>query len=133
MWWRQSWFSLNGTMGIQGKKGALSYATQLLNTNQPIRAPRWPPPSSASLGVSMAATIWPVSASRPRCILRQDRRDLLPCFSTSHSPGPQSLRPVLSTKEVHGVGVTAQLWPGHLQRLGPAAQGGMVRNREIEP
>ena len=26
-------------MGIQGKKGALSYATQLLNTNQPIRAP----------------------------------------------------------------------------------------------
>jgi hypothetical protein len=27
-------------MGIQGKKGALSYATQLLNTNQPIRAPR---------------------------------------------------------------------------------------------
>jgi hypothetical protein len=29
MWWRQSWFSLNGTMGIQGKKGALSYATQL--------------------------------------------------------------------------------------------------------
>src|SRR3954447_23322787 len=41
IWWRQSWFSLNGTMGIQGKKGALSYATQLLNTNQPIRAPRW--------------------------------------------------------------------------------------------
>ena len=26
-------------MGIQGKKGALSYATQLLNTDQPIRAP----------------------------------------------------------------------------------------------
>src|SRR5215207_3897415 len=21
MWWRQSWFSLNGTMGIQGRKG----------------------------------------------------------------------------------------------------------------
>src|SRR4051812_16723078 len=40
MWWRRSWLSLNGTMGIQGKKGALSYATQLPNTNQPIRAPR---------------------------------------------------------------------------------------------
>src|SRR3954470_12701876 len=40
MWWRRSWLSLNGTMGIQGKKGALSYATQLLSTSQPIRAPR---------------------------------------------------------------------------------------------
>src|SRR4051812_17052791 len=28
-------------MGIQGNKGALSYATQLLSTSQPIRAPRW--------------------------------------------------------------------------------------------
>ena len=27
-------------MGSRGRKGALSYATQLLNTNQPIRAPR---------------------------------------------------------------------------------------------
>src|SRR3954463_5011888 len=40
MWWRRSWLSLNGTMGIQGKKGALSYATQLLSTSQPIPAPR---------------------------------------------------------------------------------------------
>src|SRR4051812_46502799 len=47
MWWRQSWLSLNGTMGIQGKKGALSYATQLLNTNQPIHAPRWLVPYAA--------------------------------------------------------------------------------------
>ena len=39
IWWRQSWFSLNGTMGIQGQKGALSYATQLLSTSQPIHAP----------------------------------------------------------------------------------------------
>jgi hypothetical protein len=39
MWWRRSWLSLNGTIGIQGKKGALSYATQLLSTSQPIRAP----------------------------------------------------------------------------------------------
>src|SRR4051812_17594484 len=43
MWRRQSWFSLNGTIGIQGQgraKGTHSYATQLLNTNQRIRAPR---------------------------------------------------------------------------------------------
>jgi len=36
--------SLNGTIGIQGQdraKGALSYATQLLSTSQPIPAPRW--------------------------------------------------------------------------------------------
>jgi len=35
---------LNGTIGIQGQdraKGALSYATQLLSTSQPIPAPRW--------------------------------------------------------------------------------------------
>src|SRR3954470_8872504 len=49
MWWRQSWLSLNGTMGIQGKKGALSYATQLLSTSQPIRAPR--SPMSSVIGV----------------------------------------------------------------------------------
>ena len=41
IWWRRSWFSLNGTIGIQeAGKGALSYATQLLSTSQPIRAPR---------------------------------------------------------------------------------------------
>jgi hypothetical protein len=39
MWWRQSWFSLNGTIDSRSRKGALSYATHLLNTNQPIRAP----------------------------------------------------------------------------------------------
>jgi hypothetical protein len=35
---------LKGTFGIHGQeraKGALSYATQLLSTNQPIPAPRW--------------------------------------------------------------------------------------------
>ena len=39
MWWRRSWFSLNDTIGSRERKGALSYATQLLTTNQPIRAP----------------------------------------------------------------------------------------------
>src|SRR5215210_866804 len=30
---------LNGTIDSRGRKGALSYATHLLSTNQPIRAP----------------------------------------------------------------------------------------------
>ena len=54
-------------------------------------------PSSTSLEVNSAATISPVSASTPRCNFRQDRRVRAPCFSTSHSPGPHSRRPVLST------------------------------------
>ena len=39
----------------------------------------------------------PTSRQFPRPIsrLRQDRRVLAPCFSTSHSPAPQSFRPVL--------------------------------------
>src|SRR3954469_22774389 len=65
------------------------------------KGPTWEP-SSTSWVVSVAATIWPVSASRPMCNFRQDRRALVPCFSTSHSPGPQSLRPVLSTKRCTG-------------------------------
>src|SRR5690349_1550543 len=50
----------------------------------------------------MAATIWPGSASLPMWSFFQDRRDLLPCFSISHSPGPQSLRPVLPTNRCMG-------------------------------
>src|SRR4051794_10745906 len=46
--------------------------------------------------------IWPVSASLPRCNLRQDRRVFVPCFSTSHSPAPHSFRPVLSTSRCTG-------------------------------
>ena len=59
-------------------------------------------PSSTSLRVSDAATIWPVSASMPMCSVRQDRRVLAPCFSISHSPAPQSFRPVLSTSRCKG-------------------------------
>jgi hypothetical protein len=60
-----------------------------------------------SLKVKSAATISPVSASPPRCSFRQDRRVQdrrvrAPCFSTSHSPGPQSRRPVLSTRQCTG-------------------------------
>jgi hypothetical protein len=39
----------------------------------------------------------PVPASTPMWNLRQDRRVRTPCFSNSHSPGPHSFRPVLST------------------------------------
>ena len=59
-------------------------------------------PSSTSWVVSSDATIRPVSASTPRCSFRQDRRLLVPCFSISHSPGPHSFRPVLSTSRCTG-------------------------------
>src|SRR4051794_33712032 len=52
--------------------------------------------------VSAAATIRPVSASTPRCSLRQDRRVLVPCFSVSHSLAPHSFTPVLSTSRWMG-------------------------------
>jgi hypothetical protein len=50
-------------------------------------------PSSRSLVVSAAATMRPVSASIPMCSLRDDRRRLVPCFSTNHSPAPHSFNP----------------------------------------
>jgi hypothetical protein len=59
-------------------------------------------PSSISLLVNSDATIWPVSASTPRCSFRQDRRVLEPCFSTSHSPAPHNFSPVLSTTKWTG-------------------------------
>jgi hypothetical protein len=52
------------------------------------------------------------------CILRQARRLLVPCFSISHSPGPQSRRPVLSTSRCTGLGITVRPRPRHLQGLG---------------
>src|SRR3954470_4462843 len=100
------------------------------------KGPTWLP-SSTSRPVSAAATIWPVSASTPRGNFRQDRRLQEPCFSTSHSPGPHSFSPVLAPSRCTGsasapcIGVTRP-WPGHLQAGCPAAQGGVVRDREIE-
>jgi hypothetical protein len=38
----------------------------------------------------------------PRCSLRQDRRVLVPCFSSSHSPAPHRFNPVLSTSRCKG-------------------------------
>src|SRR5829696_8012818 len=101
------------------------------------KGPAWEPSSTAWV-VSVAATIWPVSASTPRCSLRHDRRVRVPCFSISHSPGPHSLSPVLSTNRCKGLasppglGAPARPWPGDLQGGGPAAQGGVVRHGEIE-
>src|SRR4029077_5740521 len=54
------------------------------------------------LVVSAAATTRPVSASTPMCSLRHDRRRLVPCFSTNHSPSPDSFNPVLSTNRCTG-------------------------------
>ena len=45
MWRRRFWFSLNGTTSIPGSgKEATFYSAQLLRTNPPIHAPRWPTP-----------------------------------------------------------------------------------------
>ena len=61
----------------------------------------------------------------------QDRRVLVPCFSISHSPAPAQLQARAVHQQVNGLGYAGP-WPWDLQRLGPAAQGGMVGNREIE-
>src|SRR5438309_7349552 len=52
-------------------------------------------PSSTSLVVSAAATTRPVSASTPIWSLRHDRRRLVPCFSTNHSPAPHSFNEIV--------------------------------------
>ena len=74
--------------------------------------------------------ILPVSASTPRCNFRQDRRVRVPCFSTSHSPGPHSRRPVLSTSKCRGV--DSRSWSQHLPCFGLPAQRRMIRQGEIE-
>ena len=95
------------------------------------KGPTWEP-SSTSLVVSAAATIWPVSASMPMCSFRQDRRVLVPCFSSSHSPAPHGFRPVLSTSR-WTASPSRVPGPRHLQRLGPAAKGGVVGHRQSQP
>src|SRR3954467_7701905 len=52
--------------------------------------------------------------------------------------GPTQLQPCAVHQQVHGLGIVtivgsaAQPWAGHLQGGGPAAQGGVVRHREIK-
>jgi hypothetical protein len=89
-------------------------------------------PSSTSFVVSVAATIWPVSASMPMCNFRQDRRVFVPCFSTSHSPAAQ-LEAGAVHQQVHGLTVIARPWAWDLQRLCPPAQGGVVRHGQGQP
>ena len=43
-----------------------------------------------------------LAASMPRCRTRHARRLLVPCFSSSHSPGPPNFNPVLSTSSCSG-------------------------------
>jgi hypothetical protein len=42
------------------------------------------------------------AASTPTCSFCQDRRILVPCFSSSHSPAPHNFNPVLSTSRCTG-------------------------------
>ena len=81
-------------------------------------------PSSTSLVVSSDATIRPVSASTPMWILRRDRRTLVPCFSISHSPGPQSFSPVLSISRCTGLASLSlylpEVWANDPARRGAA-------------
>src|ERR1700746_1089051 len=78
--------------------------------------------SSTSLVVNAAATIRPVSASTPMCSLRHDRRRLVPCFSTNHSPAPDSFNPVLSTNRCTGSGLDG----------GPATTSVSARRLSVE-
>jgi hypothetical protein len=53
--------------------------------------------------------------------------------------GPAQFQARAVHQQVHGLGTVTSLraparpWPGHLQRRGPAAQGGVVRHGEIKP
>jgi hypothetical protein len=45
---------------------------------------------------------YPPTDATPMCSLRHDLRRLTPCFSTNHSPAPNSFNPVLSTNRCTG-------------------------------
>src|SRR5216110_2822833 len=87
-------------------------------------------PSSTSLVVSAAATIRPASASTPMCSLRHDRRRLVPCFSTNHSPAPDSFNPVLSTNRCTGSALDGG--PATASVSARRLSVGMVRDSEID-
>ena len=91
--------------------------------------------SQAPLPVNVAATLSPVSASMPMCKVRQARRVAVPCSSSGHSPppAPHSSSVRAAHQQVHGLGTVVRAWPKHLQRFRPAACGGMLQHREIEP
>src|SRR4051812_50142636 len=76
----------------------------------------------------MEATIRPVTASKPMCSLRQERRLRVPCFSTSHSA---QLQPGTVDQQVDRAASRAGL-RRQLQALGAPAERGVVRNRQVE-
>src|SRR4051812_25041522 len=84
--------------------------------------------SSTSRSVRMEATIRPVTASKPMCSLRQERRLLVPCFSTSHST---QLQPGTVNQQVDRPASRAGLCR-QLQALGAPAEGREVRYRQVE-
>ena len=54
----------------------------------------------------------------------------MPCFSTSHSPGPPSFRPDFDQqvdRPTGGAGLRRQF-----QALGPPAEGREIRHRQVE-
>src|SRR4051794_36103084 len=86
--------------------------------------------SSTSRSVRMEATIRPVTASKPMCNLRHDRRLRVPCFSTSHSPGPPSFSPELSTSR--WIGPPVEWGCAGIQALSAPAEGGEIGHRQVE-
>ena len=79
-----------------GLEGTLAISPSICPSRSGTR-----PASSTSLPVRRLATISPVSASKARWSFRQDRR-ARPCFSSCHSPWPNSFKPVLSSSRCSG-------------------------------
>src|SRR3954447_24166525 len=84
--------------------------------------------SSTSRSVRMEATIRPLTASKPMCSLRHERRLLVPCFSTSHSTQLQSR--TVDQQVDRPTGGAGLRW--QLQALGPPAEGREIRHRQVE-
>src|SRR3954462_13900487 len=83
---------------------------------------------ASSTSVRMEATIRPVTASKPMCNLRHDRRLLVPCFSTSHST---QFQPGTVNQQVDRFAGDAGL-RRQFQALSPSAEGGEIRYRQVE-
>src|SRR5918994_1523666 len=91
--------------------------------------------SSTSLLVRVEATIVPVFASTARCSFLQARRRWVPCFSTSHSPGPFSFTPVLSGAPVRSPpGEPPPVsWIVGSRSNGSCAGPDGLRHRQVQP
>lgn len=83
-WEAAEWLNVGGSQAVSDFKGRHFEGEIVL----------W----ATSWSVRGAAMIRPLAASTPTCSFFQARRRWVPCFSASHSPGPHSLTPVLSTR-----------------------------------